>query len=106
MANVWRELNRALPDATDIGATIISATVVPGHKQLIVIGDQHDGRYSIVRISPRREEGVLVWKTLDHLPDLILQDALDRVPRMIMSAHAVAVQLADIEERMKAPEPS
>lgn len=106
MPNVWRPLSRNVPDATDVGGTIILAASVAGHRYTIVLADQHDGHYSVQRLNPVRENGILVWKQLAHHHDLSLEAAFEKVKSMSLSAFSVAVQMADIDARMAAQQMS
>jgi hypothetical protein len=100
MTNVWHPLSRALPDATDVDGTIIQATSYPGYRHVIVIVNQHDGQYSVMRLNPVRENGILVWKQISAARELTIGAALAHAHGMIQKGHAVAVQMAGIEARM------
>lgn len=108
MPNVWQELSRNVPEKTGTGAKVISATSVPGHQHVLVIGDQADGKYSVERLVPARtaEDGELTWTSASHVYDLPLSVAFERMQGMVMSAHSAAIQMHDIEERMQAGAPS
>lgn len=92
---IFRDLNRNLPETTDVGAAVIAAVAVPGGRDVLVIANQHDGKFCVEMLRPGRDAAAtFTWGSVSHAYDLSLEEALDQLKRRIASAYSVAVSLS------------